>query len=111
MENSENIYDLKRIQKNCFWDYTFLDEQLLKMANSDDAHEVNFLFNKIFANSTRVEWDLYIFPKDVIIEKLKAYKPPRFNNKYFNYRLAMLKFIFGLTDKPPKGLEWEVDKC
>lgn len=100
-------YSLERIKQNCFWDYNFNDDELLQMAKSGTEHEVNFLFNKIFANSTRPEWDLKIFSKDIIIKKLSEYKPPKFNNKYFLYRLRVLKFIFDIDTTPIEELRWK----
>lgn len=107
MKNNKTIYSLERIKENCFWDYNFTDEEILKMANNGTEHEVNFLFNKIFANSTRPEWDLRIFPKDIMFKKLKEYKPPRFNNKYFSHRLKVLKFIFDIDKTPIEELAWK----
>ncbi|OGS70675.1 MAG: hypothetical protein A3F91_09180 [Flavobacteria bacterium RIFCSPLOWO2_12_FULL_35_11] len=103
----KTIYSLDRIQQNCFWDYTFTNEEILRMAQEGTDHEVNFLFNKIFANSTRPEYDLRIFTKEVLVKKLEAYVPPRFNNKYFSHRLKVLKLIFDIDKTPIEELRWK----
>ena len=41
------MYDLKRIKRDCFWDYNFTEEEIEKLAKSNNFREKQFLFEKI----------------------------------------------------------------
>jgi len=107
VKDLHKAYNVKRIQKECFWDYNFTYDEIIDMAKGNNEYKRKFLFQKIFANSTAPAWDLQIFNRDYVVKKLKEYKAPRFNNKYFTQRHEALSYIFGVTDKVPERLRWK----
>jgi len=88
----------KRIKKDCFWDYNFSNDDILKLASSKNEREKNFLFQKILLNSTNIFSDLKIFDIDVLKKLLENYKVPKFNYAHAFKRKNMAEVYF--FDKP-----------
>jgi len=100
--------DYDRIKKDCFWDYDFTNEEIDKMAKSENIRESSFLFQKILLNSTRVLLDLRIFKDDVLKDLIESYRVPEFNNEYIFRRKNIAEVYF--LDKPVlvNELKWIV---
>ncbi len=92
------MINFERIKKDCFWDYNFSDEEIIKLATSNDIKEKSFLFQKILLNSTAFLSDLKIFKKDDLIDLINSYKVPKFNHDYIFRRKNMAEVYF--LDKP-----------
>ena len=92
------MINYNRIKKDCFWDYNFSDEDILKLASSDNKRERDFLFQKILLNSTNMFSDLKIFNSEVLCDLIESYKVPQFNNTYAFKRKNMAEVYF--FDKP-----------
>ena len=90
--------NFERIKKDCFWDYDFSDEDIVRLANSNNIKERNFLFEKILLNSTNLFGDLKIFNKKILYDLLENYKIPQFNYDYIFKRKNMAEVYF--FDKP-----------
>lgn len=92
------MIDFERIKKDCFWDYSFSDEELIRMALDGDDKERRFLFQKILLNSTSLFNDLKIFKIDDLRVLLENYKVPKFNHDYIFRRKNLAEVYF--FDKP-----------
>ena len=88
----------KRIIKECFWEYNFTEDDIKRLALSDDKKERVFLFQKILLNSTHLFHDLKIFHRDYLVEMIKNYRVPTFNHDYIFKRKNMAEAYF--LDKP-----------
>lgn len=100
------MINFERIKKDCFWDYSFSDEEISALAISDNTKEKSFLFQKILLNSTSLFNDLKIFKRDVLLELLTNYKVPTFNHDYIFRRKNIAEVYF--FDKPllVEELKW-----
>ncbi len=92
------MYDLKRIKRDCFWDYNFTEEEIEKLAKSNNFREKQFLFEKILLNSTRLFEDLKIFDKKDLKRLIESYKVPSFNYEHAFRRKNLVEVYF--FDKP-----------
>lgn len=92
------MVDYTRIQKECFWDLSLSDEDIKKIAKSDDIRKKNMLFEKILINSTKLFKDIKIFEKSELLNLVENYKTPRFNNEYIARRKNLVEVYF--FDKP-----------
>ncbi|MCL0107443.1 hypothetical protein M1N70_00350 [Peptococcaceae bacterium] len=92
------MYDLKRIKRDCFWDYNFTEEEIEKLAKSNNFREKQFLFEKILLNSTRLFEDLKIFDRKDLKRLIESYKVPPFNYEYAFRRKNLVEVYF--FDKP-----------
>lgn len=100
--------DLQRIKKDCFWDYNLSDEDIIKLANSKNRREQQFLFEKILLNSRAFLDDLKIFKPDDLKNLIENYKVPKFNEYYAFKRKNMAEVYF--LNKPLKidELKWQI---
>ncbi|MDQ7062603.1 MAG: hypothetical protein Q9M43_16385 [Sulfurimonas sp.] len=73
------MINYESIKKDFFWDYSFSNEEILKLGSSDNTRERSFLFQKILLNSTNMFSGLKIFNIDVLFELLESYEVPQFN--------------------------------
>jgi len=71
-----------RLLKECFWDYDFTLNDIIRMSVSDDWREKLFLFEKILLNSTKMINDLKLFKHSDLEQLIKDYKVPLFNKEY-----------------------------
>ena len=69
---------LDGIIRDCFWEYDFMPESLMKIAIGNNQREQQFLFEKIFENSTNVLQALWIFPDQILFGLIKRQNPSRF---------------------------------
>ena len=76
------MFDFQRIQKDCFWDLKFEQEDIQKIIASNDIQKKSFLFKKILLNSTNMFQALKIFPIEDIAYFLDRFEVPRFNHDY-----------------------------
>ncbi len=102
------MINYKRIKKDCFWEYNFSNEDILKLATSDNIREKSFLFQKILLNSTNLFSDLKIFDKKVLFNLLENYKVPQFNKDYTFKRKNMAEVYFFDKEVLVNELKWVV---
>jgi hypothetical protein len=99
---------IKDILKDCFWEYDFSEDDIKKLANSDNFQEKSFLFQKILLNSRSFLKELKIFDRNDLKILLENFKVPEFNKEYIFKRKNMAEVYF--FDKPLKvdELKWIV---
>lgn len=102
------MFDVKRINKECFWEYSFSDKEILNFSKSDDFREKKFLFEKILLNSTEVLQDLEILKKNDIETLLKEFNIPAFNNDYIFKRKNIADVYFLDKELLVDELKWAV---
>jgi len=100
--NSDN----DRLLKECFWEYNFNWDDILKMANSKDWREKKFLFEKILLNSSKMIKDLKIFNLDDLKKLIQEYKIPQFNYKYAFKRKNIAEVYFLNKEVLVNELKW-----
>ncbi|MEA2103779.1 MAG: hypothetical protein U9P79_03950 [Candidatus Cloacimonadota bacterium] len=100
---------LENIIKDCFWDYDFTLEQIIKIAKTEDFRMKKFLFEKILLNSHDMIRSLKIlFTQEDLIKLVDSFKVPEFNFKYIKHRYLIAKyFITGEKVNIPE-LEWKI---
>jgi hypothetical protein len=89
---------LDNIIKDCFWDLTFTDRDIIDIVNSKDIKSKSFLFNKIILNSTNLFMDLKIFCSNDLKILIKKFEIPEFNYEYIFRRKNIVEVYF--LDKP-----------
>ena len=102
------MINFSKMKRDCFWDYNFSDEEIRKLANSDDIRERSFLFQKILLNSTNLFGDLKIFKRELLFDLIKEYEVPVFNHNHAFKRKNMAEVYF--LNKPllVDELKWVV---
>ena len=88
------ISDLRRMIKECFWDYNISENDILDILKSNDIRKKAFLFEKILLNSTRLFHDLKIFNKSDLKLLLDEYKLPNFNRDFAFRRKNLVEVYF-----------------
>lgn len=89
---------LDNIIKDCFWDLTFTDRDIIDIVNSKDIKSKSFLFNKIILNSTNLFMDLKIFCSNDLKILIEKFEIPEFNYEYIFRRKNIVEVYF--LDKP-----------
>jgi len=97
----------KNILKSCFWEYTFSENEIEKMAWDKNILKQKFLFEKILSNSSDVLRDLKIFPAENIKKLIREYKVPKFNFKFLNRRYLIVKYYFTAEEVYIPELTWK----
>lgn len=95
----------QRILKECFWDYNFSESDIQNIKNLDDKTK-NFIFQKIFFNSTQLLEDMHIFDLNEIEKYLKNIKVNNFNKDFIFRRKNMLEFYFFNKPLLIEELKW-----
>jgi len=99
------MYSLVRIKKECFWEFTFTDEEILKLSKND-RREQKYLFEKILLNSTEMLQDLEIFNKDDLELLISDFKVPSFNYNYIFKRKNIAEVYFLDKELLVNELRW-----
>ncbi len=96
--------------KEIFWeDYKIDEEDIVKLAHSDNEKELNFLFGKILYNSKNLLKDIQIFDKEKLIEILKNYEiKSSYKSDFALRRLKILRALYLGSDEKIKGLSWKI---
>jgi len=100
------MINFKRLKKDCFWDYNFSDDDILKLASSPNDRERNFLFQKILLNSSNIFSDLKIFDRDTLYKLLENYDVPQFNYVHAFKRKNMAEIYFFNKPVLVNELKW-----
>jgi len=95
-----------RLLKECFWDYDFTLDDIVKMSVSDDWREKVFLFEKILLNSTKMIKDLKLFKPTDLEQLLENYKVPQFNKEYVFKRKNIADVYFLGKEVLVNELKW-----
>ena len=81
------------ILKECFWgDYSFTENEIINMTQSDNLKQKQFLFSKIIQNSRHTSYLLRIFSEKDLKELFRHYKIT-FNRKLLEKRINLSKAI------------------
>ncbi len=99
--------NLDRINKECFWEYNFTNEEIVRMAKSNNLKVKLFLLGKILANSTNLFSDLRIFSLKEIENLLEIIKIPNFKREYFERRKNLIEFYFFGKPLKVEELKWQ----
>ena len=86
------------ILKECFWEYSFSEEDIVSMSYSSDRREQVFLFTKILENAKELLKSMQIFNKSDLKSLIESYTIPSFRHEYMARRINMLEYYF--LDKP-----------
>ncbi len=100
------ISDLRRMIKECFWDYNISENDILDILKSNDIRKKAFLFEKILLNSTRLFHDLKIFNKSDLKLLLDEYKLPNFNRDFAFRRKNLVEVYFFNKPLLIEDLKW-----
>ena len=100
------MYDVLRINKDCFWDYTFTSKEILDISESGSDNEKAFLFSKILLNSSEMLQDLEIFDIKDIKNYIKKFKIPSFNYEYVFKRKNIAEVYFLKKELLVDELRW-----
>lgn len=84
----------QRIKKECFWEYSFTQEDLTDIVTGSDFAQKKFLFEKILLNSSRFLGDLRIFKTEDLHQLIDGYKVPQFNYDFAFRRKNMVEVYF-----------------
>ena len=98
----------KKLNKDCFWEYTFSEEDIDSLAHSDNFKEKQFLFEKILLNSTQFLFTLEVFERKDVRELIEAFKVPSFNHDFIFRRKNMAEVHFLAKPLLIDELKWEV---
>lgn len=96
----------QKLINDCFWEYDFRPNDIIKMIRSDDFQKKKFLFGKILANSTQLLKDLKIFSKEDLQSLVNAYVVPEFNYKFLYRRKNIVEFYFFNKELMIEELKW-----
>ena len=96
--------------KEIFWgDYSIDEEDVKRLANSNNYKENFFLFGKILYNSSNLLKDVEIFNKEKLKEILKKYEVKgEYKKNYVLKRLKILKSLILDSKEEIKELDWKV---
>jgi len=86
--------EIEDIIKECFWEYSFSEDDIISLAKSGNPQEQMFLFSKILANSKRLFRSMGIFDKSNLERLIESYTLPTFNYDYMARRLNMIEYYF-----------------
>jgi len=76
------MVNIDRIKKDCFWEYSFTHDEIIRVAGQIGSREQVFLFEKILLNSSELLQDMEVFSKENLTLLLENYTPPLFNHDY-----------------------------
>ena len=82
-----NLNILKKVIKDCYWDYNISTNDLNNRINGDNKREIQKIFEKIIYNSSDKARTLKeLFDKKELIELFNKFKPT-YNEKYINRKV------------------------
>ncbi|MBW7856874.1 MAG: hypothetical protein H3C43_00885 [Leptonema sp. (in: Bacteria)] len=96
----------QRIKKECFWEYSFVQEDLANIVAGSDFAQKKFLFEKILLNSSRFLGDLRIFKTEDLHQLIDEYKVPQFNYDFAFRRKNMVEVYFFNRPLLIEELKW-----
>ena len=100
------MVNYERIMKDCFWDYSFTEDELNSLSSSKNSIERSFLFQKILLNSMSLFSDLKIFKVEILRNLILNYRVPNFNSEYISKRKNMAEVYFLNKDAVVDELKW-----
>ena len=110
-DKNEEVHEIiEQIIKECFWDYNFEINDIIKIAKSGSFNEKMFLFQKILSNSSDVLRALRIFSKEDLKKLFNKYKVPQFNKDYLKKRRDIAESVLFNKEIHINGLDWKDEK-
>ena len=90
--------DYDRLNKECFWEYSFSIDDIDRLFVDGSTSEKSFLFEKILANSTDLLNDMELFDLEELQILVDNYQVPKFNFDYLSRRKNIIEYYF--LDRP-----------
>ena len=110
-DKNEEVHEIiEQIIKECFWDYNFEINDIVKIVKSGSFNEKMFLFQKILSNSSDVLRALRIFSKEDLKKLFNKYKVPQFNKDYLKKRRDIVESVLFNKEIHINGLDWKGEK-
>jgi len=109
-KNKEVREIIEQIIKECFWDYNFEINDIVKIVKSGSFNEKMFLFQKILSNSSEVLRALRIFSKEDLKKLFNKYKVPQYNKDYLKKRRDIAESVLFDKEIHINGLDWKDEK-
>jgi len=109
-KNKEVHEIIEQIIKECFWDYNFEINDIVKIVKDGSFNEKMFLFQKILSNSSDVLRALRIFSKEDLKKLFNKYKVPQFNKDYLKKRRDIAESVLFNKEIHINGLDWKDEK-
>jgi len=106
-KNKEVREIIEQIIKECFWDYNFETNDIVKIVKSGSFNEKMFLFQKILSNSSDVLRALRIFSERDLKELFNKYKVSQFNRDYLQKRRDVVESVLFNKEIHINGLDWK----
>ena len=106
MTNIKYHKNLNEIKQECYWDSKMTVDDLQTILNSNNNRDHKKVFSKIIYNSKDKIRALQVFTKEQLREYFKEFKV-RYNDKYINQQILVLKSLLLDEHKNIKGLEWK----
>ena len=110
-DKNEEVHEIiEQIIKECFWDYNFEINDIVKIVKDGSFNEKMFLFQKILSNSSEVLRALRIFSKEDLKKLFNKYKVPQFNKDYLKKRRDIAESVLFNKEIHINGLDWKDEK-
>jgi len=97
---------IKRIIKDCFWEYNISEHDILDILKSKDKRLLLKLFSKIIYNSNNKLYALRLFEKSDLKQLFDDFKIT-YNKKYIEKHVMVLRNILLGEKNVIKSLEWK----
>lgn len=102
-----HLVDYNQIIKDCFWDYSITENDIINILKSNDMRLKQKLFSKIIYNSTDKARTLMKLFDEALLKKLFDTFTSSYNQKHIDRSVLVLKNILLGEKNAIKGLEWK----
>ena len=97
---------IQKMLKDCFWEYDFTYNDIMRIIDGSDWRKKSFLFEKILLNSTKMIKDLKLFKATDLKKLIENYKIPQFNKEYVFKRKNIAEVYFLGKELLINELKW-----
>jgi len=103
----EDMHNLDRILRECFWDTNFSGDDIRDIAAGSDERRKAQVFEKILLNSSHMLRDLELFPADELRYLLQNYQLPQFNYEHAFRRKNLAEVYYLKSELKIPELQWK----
>ena len=103
----EDMHNLDRILRECFWDTDFSGDDILDIAAGSDERRKAQVFEKILLNSSHMLRDLELFPAGELRPLLQNYQLPQFNYEHAFRRKNLAEVYYLKSELKIPELQWK----
>ncbi len=103
----EDMHNLDRILRECFWDTNFSGNDILDIAAGSDERRKAQVFEKILLNSSHMLRDLELFPAGELRSLLQNYQLPQFNYEHAFRRKNLAEVYYSKGELKIPELQWK----